>query len=76
MRKKHVYDSSYVYHYVLSRFYLFEILDISKLCFMFDYHETTFYKMFDKINCELALINPDYEIIRLDIKKYKMVKIE
>ena len=76
MRVKHINDSSYVFMYVLNEFYIGSIVDIKTLCDKFEYDKSSFYKMFDKINSYLVQINPDYEVIRISIGKYKMVKIE
>ncbi len=75
MRIKHVYDSSYVYHFVLNELYEFRLLDIKSTANQFDYSTTTIYKMIKKIDYNLVMINPSYSIVKVSPGKYMMRKV-
>ena len=74
MRTKHVYDASYVFHYILDLLYCFETINVKNIAIMFDYDISSIYKILKKIEYNQILINSSYELIKVKTSCYRFTK--
>ena len=76
MRKQHIYDSSFVFQWVLNEFYLNRVVVVSDIVNRFEYDKTTVYKMLNKIDNNLVLIESKFHIVKVKPGCYKMQEVE
>jgi predicted DNA-binding protein YlxM (UPF0122 family) len=76
MRISHIYDSSYVYHYILDLFYTFQVVNVNDIAYEFDYDKSTVYKLIKKIEYNLETINSSLRLVKIKPSVYKFVKIK
>ena len=73
MKIAHVYDSSYIYHYVLDILYCGKVLNVNDIVYEFEYHKSSIYKLIKKIEYNLETINSDLILVKICPGKYKFM---
>lgn len=71
MRVSHVYDSSYLFHYILDLFYNFNIVNVQLISQEFEYDKSSIYKIIKKIDYNQELINSKFRVIKVKPLCYK-----